>query len=61
MLFRSAEAEKALTVLGGRLVSCRPLRLPGIAGERYLVAIDKVAHVPDGYPRRPGIPSKRPL
>jgi len=57
----AAEAAQALAVLGGRLVSCKALHLPGIAGERYLVAIEKVAHVPDGYPRRPGIPSKRPL
>jgi 16S rRNA (guanine527-N7)-methyltransferase len=32
-----------------------------VAEERYLVIVDKVAATPNRYPRRVGIPSKRPL
>jgi 16S rRNA (guanine527-N7)-methyltransferase len=29
--------------------------------DRCLVIIDKVSPTPDRYPRRPGIPEKRPI
>jgi len=29
--------------------------------QRYLVVVDKVAATPEKYPRRVGIPAKRPL
>jgi len=32
-----------------------------VAEERYLVVIDKVAATPTAYPRKVGIPAKRPL
>jgi 16S rRNA (guanine527-N7)-methyltransferase len=54
-------AERALRVLGGHLRQLLPVTLPGVVEERYLVVIDKVAATPDGYPRKVGIPSKRPL
>ena len=54
-------AERALRVLGGHLRQLLPVTLPGVAEERYLVVIDKVAATPNGYPRKVGIPSKRPL
>jgi 16S rRNA (guanine527-N7)-methyltransferase len=38
-----------------------PVTLPGVAEERYLVVIDKVAATPAAYPRKVGIPAKRPL
>ena len=37
------------------------LTLPGVAEERYLVVLDKIAATPEKYPRRVGIPAKRPL
>jgi 16S rRNA (guanine527-N7)-methyltransferase len=54
-------AEGALRLLGGRLRQLLPVTLPGVAEERFLVIIDKVAATPLTYPRRVGIPAKRPL
>jgi 16S rRNA (guanine527-N7)-methyltransferase len=54
-------AEKALQILGGRLRQIIPLTLPGVAEDRYLIVIDKVAAAPAGYPRRPGVPAHKPL
>ncbi len=54
-------AEKALKLLGGRLRQLIKVELPGVADERYLVVIAKVAATPPGYPRKAGIPSKKPL
>ena len=54
-------AEHAMRVLGGHLRQLLPVTLPGVAEERYLVVIDKVAATPSGYPRKVGIPAKRPL
>ena len=54
-------AEYAINVLGGHLRQVVPVILPGVAEERYLVVIDKVAATPMKYPRRVGIPGKRPL
>ena len=53
--------EYAIRVLGGHLRQLLPVTLPGVAEERYLVVIDKVAATPSGYPRKVGIPAKRPL
>jgi 16S rRNA (guanine527-N7)-methyltransferase len=54
-------AEHALRVLGGHLRRLVPVSLPGIADERYLVLVDKVAATPSGYPRRVGLPAKKPI
>jgi 16S rRNA (guanine527-N7)-methyltransferase len=54
-------AENATQLLGGHLRQLLPLTLPGVAEERYLIVVDKVAVTPAKYPRRTGIPAKRPL
>jgi len=54
-------AEHALRVLGGHLRQLSTVTLPGVAEERHLVIIDKVAATPSSYPRKVGVPSKRPL
>ena len=54
-------AEHAIRMLGGHLRQLFPVTLPGVAEERYLVVIDKVAATPIGYPRKVGVPAKRPL
>lgn len=53
------EADRALAICGGRVVSADPLPSPALA--LTLVLVEKVAPTPNAYPRRPGIPSKRPL
>ncbi|MBT3390109.1 MAG: 16S rRNA (guanine(527)-N(7))-methyltransferase RsmG [Chloroflexi bacterium] len=54
-------ADNALELLGGRLQRLIPVTLPGVVEQRYLVVVDKVAATPEKYPRRVGIPAKRPL
>ena len=55
------KAEKAFIILGGRTRLLLPVTLPGVADERFLVVVDKVAATPPLYPRKPGIPAKKPL
>ncbi len=57
----SAQAENALRLLGGRLGQLMPIELPQVAETHYLVVINKVAATPPYYPRRPGVPTKKPL
>jgi len=54
-------AEAATNLLGGKLREVKTLHLPGLKELRSLVLIDKVGQTPVKYPRRPGIPSKRPI
>jgi 16S rRNA (guanine527-N7)-methyltransferase len=54
-------ARRAISILGGRLADIKRVKLPEFADERWLVAVDKVGETPPQYPRRPGIPAKRPL
>jgi len=58
---QAAAAGSAIGTLGGALESIQVLTLPEGAGQRSLVVVRKVAATPDQYPRRPGIPRKRPL
>jgi 16S rRNA (guanine527-N7)-methyltransferase len=55
------KAQKAIALLGGELRRVIPVELPGLPEERSLVVIEKTGSTPDAYPRRPGVPSKRPL
>jgi len=55
------EAEKAMKLLGGKLRQLLPVNLPGVADDRYLVLIDKIAATPPKYPRKAGISAKTPL
>ncbi len=55
------KAEKAVHLLGGRLRTLQKVNLPGVAEDRYLVVVDKIAATPPGYPRRVGLPAKRPI
>lgn len=57
----SQSAEHAMRVLGGHLRQLIPVTLPGVEEQRYLVIIEKLAATPDRFPRRVGIPAKRPL
>ena len=56
-----AAATSALMRLGGAIVAWQPIELPGLADGRALLVVDKVAPTPDTYPRRVGIPARRPL
>lgn len=54
-------AENAFRILGGSLRKVSLVTLPGVADDRYLVVVDKKAATPVQYPRRTGIPAKKPL
>jgi 16S rRNA (guanine527-N7)-methyltransferase len=54
-------ADRAITLLGGELRRVMPVELPGLPEDRSLVVIEKISPTPEACPRRPGIPSKRPL
>lgn len=54
-------SEYAFQLLGGHLRKLVPVTLPRVAEQRYLVIVDKIATTPESYPRRTGIPAKRPL
>ena len=57
------KARKAIEVLGGRVREVIPYKLPLKEGEleRNLVVMDKVEKTPEEYPRRAGVPAKRPI
>ena len=54
-------AARALETLGGRLRAEVPVQVTGLTDNRVLVVVDKVAATPEMYPRRTGVPAKRPL
>ena len=56
-----SQSAKATKMLGGNLREVKQIDLEELTNDRYLVIINKVAPTPELYPRRPGIPSKRPL
>jgi 16S rRNA (guanine527-N7)-methyltransferase len=56
----STAAAVAIRTLGGGEPQWQPVILPGESG-RYLITVTKTSPTPDNYPRRPGIPAKRPL
>lgn len=52
---------EAINFLGGNVVRLHPVRTTGLESSRYLLLIAKESPTPLPYPRRPGIPAKRPL
>jgi 16S rRNA (guanine527-N7)-methyltransferase len=59
-----SEAQKAHQVvglLGGELTQIKKVTLPGVTEDRFLITIVKKASTPEKYPRRVGVPSKKPL
>ncbi|MDD4923480.1 MAG: 16S rRNA (guanine(527)-N(7))-methyltransferase RsmG [Dehalococcoidales bacterium] len=52
---------KAVETLGGSLTKVGKINLEGLDDERYLVVIDKIKATPEKYPRRSGMPEKKPL
>lgn len=56
-----ADAQGAIRQLGGEVQKEFALTLPGTAEPRKIIVLDKVAATPQKYPRRPGLPNKKPL
>jgi 16S rRNA (guanine527-N7)-methyltransferase len=60
----AAEVERAgaaLAALGGHVQRIVPVSVPGLDEARAIVMIEKVTPTPDKYPRRAGMPVKRPV
>jgi 16S rRNA (guanine527-N7)-methyltransferase len=55
------QAQPAFDLLGGVVEGIQTVHLPGQDEPRYLVQIKKTASTPARFPRRVGIPKKRPL
>ena len=55
------QAAEAISMLGGSPPEIKMVDLKELSDRRYLVVIKKVAPTPAKYPRRPGMPAKRPL
>jgi 16S rRNA (guanine527-N7)-methyltransferase len=53
--------ENAAGILGGRVAGRERVRPFAEAENRWLYLVDKVDHTPDRFPRKPGVPAKRPL
>jgi 16S rRNA (guanine527-N7)-methyltransferase len=52
---------KAVQLLGGELIGIEKVITPFINQERYLLVIKKIKYTPSKYPRKEGLPQKRPL
>ena len=55
------DAGGAIELMGADVVDAMKLTLPAGGGPRTLVVLRKIRPTPREYPRRPGIPRKRPL
>ncbi|MED1795375.1 16S rRNA (guanine(527)-N(7))-methyltransferase RsmG [Brevibacillus nitrificans] len=55
------EAKKAIKTLGGKTRKVETFQLMEEAGERNIVVVEKVEATPKTYPRKAGIPAKKPI
>lgn len=55
------EGETAVKILGGKIISAEPVKLPGLDDGRAIVKINKLKSTPNIYPRKAGTPEKKPL
>jgi 16S rRNA (guanine527-N7)-methyltransferase len=55
------QAGKAISVMGGKLREVKAVELKELDDNRWLVILDKISLTPANYPRRPGMPEKRPV
>jgi len=54
-------SQRAMEILGGNLLDIKNVTTGNTKEEKKLILIQKISPTPDKYPRRPGMPSKRPL
>lgn len=55
------EGGEAVKILGGIINNVKKVKIPSLTGERYIIDIIKEEKTPAKYPRKAGIPKKRPL
>ena len=54
-------ADNAILLLGGLGSKIITVKVPGLNDERTLILIEKITATSDAYPRRTGVPTKKPL
>ena len=55
------QSSEAVNTLGGKIIKALDITLEEFDDDRRLVIIGKVKATPKKYPRRPGIPTKKPI
>lgn len=55
------EGKSAVHQLGGQIQDLIPMELPNDSGKRYIICIKKVKQLAKQFPRKAGVPQKRPL
>ncbi len=55
------QGAKAASLLGGKIEKVQRVDVPFLGGERHLVIVEKQSATPWNFPRRTGVPSKKPL
>lgn len=56
-----SESENALKILNSRISKIHKFKLPESGDERVILEIQKMKEISDKYPRKTGIPAKKPL
>jgi 16S rRNA (guanine527-N7)-methyltransferase len=55
------QAAEAIGLLGGGEAAVTETNLPEVENKHYLVVVEKIRPTPEKYPRRVGVPGKRPI
>ena len=55
------EGKHAIDVLGGKLLEIASVKIPGRDWDHRIVILEKIAPTPEKYPRRAGMPEKKPI
>lgn len=55
------DGQKAINLLGGKVIQTEELQLPNSSEERTLILVQKVKATPKKYPRQAGTPHRKPI
>ena len=55
------EGKRALQIMGGSVISVKEVELPGLNERRAIIFVQKIKDTPALYPRKAGLPGKKPL
>ncbi len=55
------KANKAIGIMGGKFARMEKMDIEELGKERYLVVVEKIRSTPEKYPRRIGMPTRRPI
>ncbi|MCF1618213.1 16S rRNA (guanine(527)-N(7))-methyltransferase RsmG [Tetragenococcus koreensis] len=55
------EAKGSMAILGGKFIEDKQIYLPNTDDQRHVLVIEKKKETPKKYPRKSGLPSKKPI